>query len=97
MKKSRGFILVQDMIIFLLCSLLLLSAGNSYKMALFKYQQSLRLTEGWNRMEAYFLGAYNTDISIVISTASLGNMVELQLWEDNAHEKMVCNMFFVEQ
>lgn len=97
MKGSRGFMLVQDMVIFLMCSLLLLSAGSAFKMALVRYQQSYRLTEGYNKIEAYLIGIPNDCMSTVNSTLPLGRLVELQLWEDSSHEKMLCNMLMVEK
>lgn len=97
MKNSRGFMLIQDLAIFLLCSLLLLSAGSAFKMALVRHQQANRLTEGCNKIEAYLIGIPNESMSAVSSTLPIGRLVELQLWEDDSHERMVCNMLMVEE
>ncbi|EJX03583.1 secreted protein [gut metagenome] len=98
MKNSSGFLLMQDMIIYLLCSLLLLSAGSAYKMALVKQQHYRSLSDGCARLEAYLLGE-GTDIGIssLRSITQAGTLVELQLWEDGSREKMVCNIFLVKQ
>lgn len=97
MKSSKGFILLQDIVIFLLCSLLLLSAGSAYKMAFVRHQQSLKLSDSFNKMDAYLFGTPDETISKVENTLNVGKLVELQLWEDSNREKMVCNMFFVER
>ena len=100
MKKSKGFILLIDVIIFFFCSLLLLSTANVWKNCIMRRQQYQKLTEAVSTIDAYLIGktsGLENKISVNIIATSVGNLVELQFWEDESHEQIMVNLFKIEE
>lgn len=100
MKKSKGFILLLDVIIFFICSLLLLSTANVWKNCIMRRQQYQKLTEAVSSIDAYLIGKTSIaeyNISVTTTGIGIGNMVELQFWEDAGHEQIMFNLFKIEK
>lgn len=96
MRKSNGYILLQDIFIFMICSILLLSAASSWKNAILRRQQYQRISEAVYLLEDYQAGRtlQSKDKVIPVSIATeAGMLTEYQVWENNDGEKMVCNFF----
>lgn len=99
MRKSKGFLLVYDLIVFLLCSMLILSAASAWKTCIMHRQQYHKLNEAVYGIENCIVNdGMQTSGNITLSQQGIktGRLKELQAWEDDKHEQLLVNLFIVE-
>ena len=96
MKKSNGYILLQDIFIFMLCSVLIISAVTAWKNSIMKRQQYQKLSRSIYTLENYQADrglSSEYEVKTVMLGTEIGNLIELQAWDKKDHEQMVCNFF----
>lgn len=96
MKKSSGYILLQDIFIFMICSVLIISAMTAWKNSIMKRQQYQKLSQSIHMLEDYQAGrsvSSEDKVKAIMIGTEIGTLMELQAWEKNDREQMVCNFF----
>lgn len=95
MNKSNGFLLVQDIVVFALCSILLLASAVTWKTCIMRRQQYKEITEAIAAADSFLAEKIEADSKITVNytETEIGTLAELQIWKDVIHGTKTCNFF----